>query len=158
MASAGVVLLLAASALSLAISPRFTWLNSGLLVAYPARSAAWALAAAAGAAVAGLALTRSALRTLAFALAVIAIGFAGQRFRYRLVAENAGLSEQSLFGSTVFPWKDVTRVESGSQRIVVWGRGEDQIRIEVGSFPAEDRARLDRTLARRVRENSGRSQ
>jgi hypothetical protein len=38
--------------------------------------------------------------------------------------------------------------------VVVWGRDEEQIRIDASGFAAGDRATLDRTLSRRIRENA----
>ena len=133
--------------------PRFTWANEGLSIAYPTQRAAAALCAALGGVLAG-AVLRGWARALLAALAAAALLFGGHLGRYRLSAENGGLIARGLFGTTSIPWREVTRVDNGTARVVVWGRGERQIRIETASFRPEDRSILDRTIARRIREVS----
>jgi hypothetical protein len=133
--------------------PRFTWLNNGVRIEYPPAALAWALLAAVGASAAAAALARRARPWLSL-VAVLALGYALGLARYRVAIEDAGIGERGLLGSRTFAWKDVSRVESGSRRVVVWGRDEEQIRIDASGFAGEDRARLDRTLSRRVRENA----
>lgn len=149
----GAALLLAGAFLAAQQQPRFTWLNTGVRVDYPLAAAAWALAAALGAVLAALALNRAARLALA-GLAVVALVFAAQLLRYRVAIEDAGLMERGLLGTRTLLWKDVARVESGSRLLVVWGRAEEQLRINASAFAAEDRARLDRTLSRRIRESA----
>lgn len=150
---AGALLLLAGALLAARQQPRFTWLNTGVRVEYPPAAAAWALLAAVGAVLAALASRRAARIALA-GLALASLVFAAQLARYRVAIEDAGLLERGLLGARTLAWKDVARVESGSRLLVVWGRGEEQVRINASAFAAEDRARLDRTLSRRIRESA----
>jgi hypothetical protein len=82
------------------------------------------------------------------------LAYALQLGRYRVTIEGDGIGERWVFGSRTLAWKDVGRVESGTRRVVVWGRAEEQVRIDASAFAGEDRARLDRTLSRRIRESS----
>lgn len=149
----GALLLLAGALLAARQQPRFTWLNTGVRVDYPPAAAAWALLAALGAVLAALASRRAARIALA-GLALVTLVFAAQLARYRVAIEDAGLLERGLLGTRTLLWKDVARVESGSRLLVVWGRAEEQLRINSSAFAAEDRARLDRTLSRRIRESA----
>jgi hypothetical protein len=133
--------------------PRFTWLNSGVRIEYPPAAALWALLAAAGASAAAVALGRRARPWLAL-VAAAALLYALQLNRYRVAIESAGIAERGVLGSRMLAWKDVGRVESGTRRVVVWGRDEQQVRIDAAAFAGEDRARLDRTLSRRIRESA----
>jgi len=133
--------------------PRFTWLNNGVRIEYPTAALAWALLAAAGAGAAATALGRRARPWLSL-VAVLALAYALGLARYRVAIEDAGIGERGILGSRRFAWKDVSRVESGSRRVVVWGRDEEQIRIDASGFAGQDRATLDRTLSRRIRENA----
>jgi hypothetical protein len=134
---------------------RFTWSNSGLTIDYP-ETAAWAaLAATAGAALVAAAVGRRA-RAVCAVVAVAAFCYGLELARFRIGIEDAGASQRGLFGATSLPWPQVSRVETGSRLIVVWGLGDDHVRIDAGGFPPQDRARLERTLARRVRERQAR--
>jgi hypothetical protein len=139
--------------LAAAQRPRFTWLNNGVRIEYPTAALAWALLAAVGASAAAATLGRRSRPWLSL-VAVLALGYALGLARYRVAIEDAAIGERGLLGSRTLAWKDVSRVESGSRRVVVWGRDEEQIRIDASGFAGEDRARLDRTLSRRVRENA----
>jgi hypothetical protein len=152
-ATAGVGLLLVGAYLAAAQQPRFTWQNTGVRIDYPPAATAWAIAAACGGALAALALARAARLSLA-GLALAALVVAAQLSRYRVAIEDAGLLERGLLGTRTLPWRDVARVESGTRLVVVWGRDEEQVRINASAFAAEDRARLDRTLSRRIRESA----
>jgi hypothetical protein len=134
-------------------TPRFTWLNNGVRVEYPPAALAWALLAAAGASVAAAALGRRARPWLSL-VALLALAYALGLARYRVAIEDAGIAERGILGSRRLAWKDVGRVESGTRRVVVWGRDEQQIRIDAAAFAGEDRARFDRTLSRRIRESA----
>lgn len=136
-------------------APRFVWLNTGLSIDYAWPAAAGAWLAAGGAVLAGTALSGRA-RWAPAAAALLGLGLGVHMLLYRVTAEATGLGERGLLGTRMLAWKDVGRVEAGSRFVVVWGRDEMQVRIDAASFPPEDRARLDRTIARRVREATGR--
>jgi hypothetical protein len=134
-------------------APRITFVNSGLRVDYPRQRAAGAAAGAAGAALLAFAIPRRGPRIAAGLVTVILAGVAGHILVYRLETDGSGVRARGLLGRTEVAWKDITRVESGSDVVVVWGPGETQIRIDTAAFQATQRAMLDRTLARRVRES-----
>ena len=149
----GGAVFVAGAYLSATEAPRFLWLNTGLSIDYPRAAAGWAMAAALGARLAALGLARGA-RLAAVGVVLVALVFAAHLARYRVAVEDAGLSERGLLGTKTLAWRDVARVESGSRLVVVWGRADEQVRIDASVFPAEERARLDRTIARRVRESA----
>ncbi len=151
----GAALFVAGAAYAFSQAPRFVWLNTGLHIAHRWPVWAAALAAACGAGVAASAL-RGKPRKAAWALAVFSLANALHLGLYDVGAEDAGLSVQGLFGATTLPWKDVSRVDSGTRWIFVWGKDDSRVRIDAAAFAPEDRARLDRTIARRVKENGGR--
>jgi len=148
---------LAAAALGLGLSlgpPRFTWANAGLQIAHPP---AQGLAALAGALALGLSVAgRSprALRIAGLAVAAVLATFGGQRLAWRLDALEAGVVERRLTGTTRLPWGKIDRVDSRPAEIEVAGRDGTRLRIATGGFPLEDRARLERTISRRVRETT----
>lgn len=130
--------------------PRYTLLNAALRVDYPW----WVGAAAAGATVA-LVLTAIAIRHrggrwTAGAVAVLVAVFAASRVAYRLEAGPEALRAREWTGSTALPWSEVTRVDRGPEVLVVWGKGDAQVRVDTSAFRAEQRASLERTIARHV--------
>jgi hypothetical protein len=147
--------LAAAAVLPLALrSPRLTLLNAALRVDY-----AWMV----GAAAMGAALLVVAAAVLApprwvkaggvvMALSIAILG--GARLRYRLEVQPEGLSSRGLTGATMLAWSDVTHVDRGTEALVVWGRGDEQIRIDTASFEGGQRAALERALARRILEST----
>ena len=145
----------AAAVLPLALrSPRLTLFNAALRIDY-----AWAVGAAArGAAVllasaAALAPRRWA-RGAFVAGAVVIAGVGGTRLRYRLDVQPDGLNSRELTGSTLVPWGEVTHVDRGTEALVIWGHGETQIRVDTASFEGDQRAALERALARRIIEST----
>jgi hypothetical protein len=135
-------------------SPRLTLLNAALRIDYGWVVGAATLAAAVLlAAAAAIAPRRWAQAALAlFAVAVAGVG--GARLRYRLEIQPAGLNSRELTGSTLVPWGEVTHVDRGTEALVIWGRGETQIRVDTASFEGDQRAALERALARRIIEST----
>jgi hypothetical protein len=134
----------------------FTWLNAGLRIDYPDSAWGSALLAAGAAALASLGQRRG-LRLAGVAAAAGALLLALHLSRYRVVVEDGGVSQRGLLATTRLPWPQVTRVEQGSQAIVVWGAGgDDQVRVDTAPLSPENRARLERTLARHLREAKAR--
>src|SRR5262245_50441795 len=144
----GLLLMVGAGAYSATREARFTWSNTGLFVDYPGAAWGGALAAGLGAALAAAACSRFA-RIAAALVAAATLAYGLHLSRFRVAIEDAGASERGLVQTTSIPWSQVSRVENGSRLIVVWGLGEDHVRIDAGGFPPEERARLERTLARR---------
>lgn len=145
----------AAAALPLALrSPRLTLLNAALRVDY-----GWVVGVAALAAalllVAATVLAPPRWVKVAFAIGAVTIStVGGARLRYRLEVQPEGLSSRGLTGSTMLAWAEVTHVDRGTEALIVWGRGDEQIRIDTASFEGGQRAALERALARRIVEST----
>ena len=133
-------------------APRLTWENAGLRVEHPPHQGAAALlgaAALAGATLSG----RSRVATVVGLAAAAALGALGaQRLAWRVEAIEAGLHERTLTGWTRIAWRDVEAVQPGPDALRLQARGGTVIAVSTRGFAAEDRTRLERTVARRVRE------
>jgi hypothetical protein len=84
----------------------------------------------------------------------VVAGVGSARLRYRLDVQPDGLNSRELTGSTLVPWGEVTHVDRGTEALVIWGRGETQIRVDTASFAGDPRAALERALARRIIEST----
>ncbi len=147
------VLLLAAAA-GLARAPmRIVLVNTTLRV-----DDSWTRAASLGvAALALLALgwalpARRGLRVvlgLAMALTFVAAAAAATTWTE---ARERELAARRWFVLTTLPWSDVTRVDSWRDAIVVWSGAGGRIAIDVRRLDGDQRASLERTIARHVNE------
>jgi hypothetical protein len=147
------LLALAAAAAVFAFgSPRFTWQNEGLRVDRPPRQGAAALVAASAVVAAALS-GRSRPIAGAGLAAAAALGVLGvSRLAWRVEAVQDGLHERTIAGRTRIAWSDVERVEPRPETIRLRARDGTEIVVSTRGFAAEDRTRLERTIARRVRE------
>ena len=141
----------AATAVSLA-APRFTWENAGLTVRHPSHQGATALLGAAALAGAALSGVRRAVAVVALAAAGILAVLGAQRLAWRVEAVEAGLHERTLTGWTRVAWRDVELVEPRPDAIRLRARNGTSITVATRDFAPEDRTRLERTIARRVKE------
>jgi hypothetical protein len=134
-------------------APQLTAFNAGLEVAYPWPRGAGAVLAGLGAI--GLTLTtrRWWARIPAAALAVVSLWAGIHLLRYRVSTDGDGITARSVWGTRHLAWPALTQVENGPG-LVVLRAGENILRLDVTDFRPEDRATLDRTIARRVREKS----
>lgn len=149
-----VALAAAATVVALA-APRFTWENAGLTVQHPPHQGIAALLGAAALAAAALSGARrpAAVFALAAAVALVAlVALGAQRLVWRLEAVEAGLHERTLTGWTRVAWREVELVEPRPRAIRLRARDGTSISVATRAFAAEDRTRLERTIARRVRE------
>ena len=147
------VLALAAATAVLALgAPRFTWENAGLTVQHPPHQGACALLGAAALAAVALSGMRQPVRVLVLALAAALAAFGAQRLAWRVEAVEEGLHERTLTGWTRVPWRDVELVEPRSDAIRLRARNGVSLAVPTRSFAPEDRTRLERTIARRVKE------
>jgi hypothetical protein len=135
-------------------APRLTLLNAGLRIDYPAIQAVGRLLAGASLGLAAYAVARRWMMVLLALAALVAVGAGARRVADRMDAGSDDVALRGLFGTTRLPWATVTRVDTGPAVIVIWGPGDAQIRLETGAFKAEQRAVLERTISRRVRENT----
>jgi hypothetical protein len=141
----------------LAFGPaRVTWLNSGLRIDYPWPRGAAALLATAGCALLAALLHHRLLRLGAAVLALIGLLFGLHLLAYRLEAGEGGITLGGVLGSTTIAWTDVTRVDTGARALVITDRAEAQVRVGTSDLAPDERARLERTIARRVKEGSTR--
>ena len=113
------------------------------------------LAYQAGLLVVAWAMTKLALRLLCGVLGVGAFLVALHLLCYRLEATDAGLVSQGVLGSTAIGWKDVREVRQGGDGILINGPGNTSIAVDTTDFEPEERASLERTISRRVRETAG---
>jgi hypothetical protein len=119
----------------------------------------WSQAAAAGAAAvaAGVYAFLARPRSLGVACAVTALlllALAAWKVRFRIDVVEDGLRKRTLAGSVRFAWNELVRVEPRASEITVHARDGGTISIATGRFAPDDRNRLERTIARRVKEAS----
>jgi hypothetical protein len=150
---ASVVLIVTGAILSMG-QPRFTLTNAGLNVEYPWFRGAGALLAALGAALLALVLRRRWARIAAGALAVLGAVVGAHLLAYRVEADAAGLSSRGVGWRHAVAWSAVSRVEGGPGAIVIVGTDETRIEVDTTDFAPEQRASLERTIARRIKESS----
>jgi len=147
------LLALAAAAAAVALAaPRFTWENAGLTVQHAPHHGAAALLGAAALTAVALSGTRRPAAVLALALAVALGALGARRLAWKVEAVEAGLHERTLTGWTRLAWREVELVEPRPDAIRVRARDGTSISVATQRFTAEDRTRLERTIARRVRE------
>jgi hypothetical protein len=145
---------LAASLFALA-PPRVLWQNAGPSIEYPRTAGTGALVGALALAGLGLSGSRRPWRGLAFVAAGLMGLCSGHLLAYRFGATERGLSQRGLLGSTSLGWEEITRVELEARHVAVYGPTA-LLRIPSARISPEDRARLERTISRRVRELAGR--
>jgi hypothetical protein len=133
-------------------APRLVWLNAGPRLEYPAALAIAAAAAAAGASLLAAVATPRAGR-LAFALlAAGLLALAAERLLYRLEVVDDGVQVRGLFGSRRLPWASVAHVDLRPDALALVDADHAAIEIGTSGLSADERASLERTVARRVRE------
>jgi hypothetical protein len=140
----------AATALAFA-PPEVLWLNAGPTIKYPWTAGAGALIGAIVLAGLGLQAKGTWQRAVALVLAGLLVVWSCELFVYRLNVTASGLAQRGLTGSSSIPWRGVTGVELEPRHIAVQGPKET-VRIPTHRISPEDRARLERTIARQVRE------
>jgi hypothetical protein len=135
-------------------APRLTLVNAGLRIDYPQTQAVAGAAMAAGAALLALGLRQRWAQVGCAAVALAALGLAAERLSYRLELDGRGLVSRQWGARTAVAWADVKRVENGPARVVVWGGPDTRLAVNTSSFRPDQRAVLDRAIARRVMEKT----
>ena len=79
-------------------------------------------------------------------------GLSAQRLAWRIDAIETGLHERSLAGSVSLRWSEIEAVEPRDGSILLRGRNGARLVIATGRFEPDERIRLERTIARRVKE------
>jgi hypothetical protein len=136
-------------------APQLTVLNAGLNVAYPWPRGAGALLAALGAACLTLTLRRAWGRVLMALLAVMSLFASLHLFRYRVQTDAEGLSARGAWGTRRLPWGALSEVVNGPG-VMELRAGKQRLLLDLADYRPEDRATLDRIVARRVREAAAR--
>lgn len=136
--------------------PRLTLLNAGLTVNHGWQHPTGALAAAAAAALLAAVSPRRWAQAIFTTLGVLSVLVAIHLWVYRVDADQTGLASRGLFGRTRIPWPEVAGVDGDASQVVVTGKDQNKIRVDTTDFRPDQRATLDRTIARRVKESSPR--
>jgi hypothetical protein len=153
-ALAAVAVLAAAAWLSRA-PMRITLVNTTLRIDDPwTRAAALALAALGVAALAAALPARRSMRFLLGAGAVLTMAVAGATASTWFEARPGVLTARRWFRLTTIPWNEVSRVDSWRDAVVVWSASGARVVIDARRLDAQQRAVLERTIARHVREGS----
>ena len=136
--------------------PRLTVLNTGFSVQHGLRHPAGALLAAFGAILLAKGATRRGFRVFFIALAALSVAVSIHLAAYLVEADDTGLASRTLLRRTRIPWGEVAGVDGDAGLVVVTGKDRNKIRVDTTDFRPDQRATLDRTIARRVRESPGR--
>jgi hypothetical protein len=88
------------------------------------------------------------------ALAALSVLVSIHLAAYLVEADHTGLASRSLLRRTRIPWGEVAAVDGDAGLVVVTGKDQNKIRVDTTDFRPDQRATLDRTIARRVRESS----
>lgn len=147
------VLVLAAAAWLLRAPMRISLVNTTLRIDDPwTRAAAVALAGLGVLALAmALPIGRGMRGLLAVAGALTLAGAAATATTWT-EARDEVLTARRWFVHATIPWSEVTRVDSWRDAVVVWSGSGARIVIDAGRLDPEQRAVLERTIARHVRE------
>jgi Bacterial PH domain len=136
-------------------APRLVLVNAGLQVEYPPARGWAAMVAAVGLAVVALVVRPLALRLVASvaALGVVLVGL--HLLLYRLEATASGLVSRGVLGTTAIAWRDIVALDRGGDLLLLTGKNDEVIRVDTTDFQPEQRASLQRTIARHVQESGG---
>jgi hypothetical protein len=149
------VLAFAAGAYLSSGPPVLTLLNDSLRISYPWPRAAAALVAAAGAAVVARSIPRRWLQLCGGVLALLAVASATHLLAYRVEAGDGAIEATGLLSRERLAWSDVSRVEAGPGVLVLFEGTQVRVRVDTVDYSADQRASLERTITRRVREAAG---
>jgi hypothetical protein len=142
----------AAGAVGTFVPPRVTLSNTALSIDHPwPVPAGWAAIAAAPLLLALAVRSRLGRVALALTAAVLLVQ-SWHAAVYRLEAGATVLEEKQALARLSIPWNQVTQVDSRAHEIAVWGPSS-QILIDTAHFSPEQRATIDRTIARHLREH-----
>src|SRR5262245_8584859 len=136
--------------------PRFTLVNAGLRLDYPSARAVSAFVAAFGAGLGVVAAGRTWARVGSGVVALLLLLWGADLLVYRLEADGQSLSVRSFGRRAAIPWRDVQHVQAGPRLVVVTGGRDQQILVATDGFTSDQRATIERTIARRVAEGQHR--
>jgi hypothetical protein len=142
-------ILLLAGVLWPTAAPRLTLYDVGLRLDYPLRTLAGPLLAALGFTALAAASPRGGLRLALALLVPLALAPGVERLAWRVEADAAGIRQGELFGSEQLAWSQVTAVHSGRELRLARQDGSE-LRLPLAPLTPQQRAALERTIARRV--------
>jgi hypothetical protein len=148
---AGLVALLAGGA-SLRGLPRLTLANTGMRIDHSATTVLLALLAAGGAAVLAYALRARPLRLGASLLAAAFLLVALDLWAYRIDIDDRGLSARLPLSSRHLEWRDVTKVDAEADHLTLLSQKGESLSVTTRALSPEQRASLERAIARRLRD------
>jgi hypothetical protein len=133
-------------------SPSFTWGNEGVRVQHPWAQAVAAFGAALALAGAAFGFERAASRVALGLAAAALVGLSAHHLAWRFEAIEAGVNERSLRGAVSLRWNEIVAVEPSAGAVTLRARSGKRLVIGTSRFEPDERVRLERTIARRVRE------
>ena len=133
-------------------SPSFTWGNEGVRVQHPWAQAVAAFGAALALAGAAFGFARLAPRIALGLAAAVLVALSAHHLAWRLEALDAGVNERSLRGAVSLSWSEIVSVEPTVGAVTLRSRSGKRLVIGTSRFEPDERVRLERTIARRVRE------
>jgi len=133
-------------------APRFTWANEGVVIDHPPAQPLAALAAALALVAAAIGSRRRALLAGAAIAAAGLTTLAVLLFAFRVSALESGVDQRSLGRAVHIRWSDVAAVEPRADHVTLRARDGTTLVIATARFQPDERVRLERTIARRVRE------
>lgn len=133
-------------------SPSFTWGNEGVRVQHPWAQAVAAFGAALALAGAAFGFERPAPRVALGLAAAALVGLSADHLAWRFEAIEAGVNERSLRGAVSLSWSEIVSVEPSVGAVTLRSRSGKRLVIGTSRFEPDERVRLERTIARRVRE------
>ena len=80
------------------------------------------------------------------------LGLAAARAAFQVEVGRDRLAVRGLTGSREIPWADVTRVDTNPVELKLESRGRPSLRLAMGALSPEQRASLERAIARHVSE------
>jgi hypothetical protein len=134
--------------------PRLTMVNAGLSVTYPWADGLGSLLACAGFAGIVALVGKIGVRVAAALLAFLSLWVGLHLLTYRLDTTTDGIAARSHLVRREIAWRDVIDVGLDLDFIVLAARGQQKIEIDTTDFTADQRAALNRTIARRVSEQA----
>jgi len=139
---------------ALRATPRLTLSNAGLRIDHPMAVPLYALLAAAGALALFVTLPGRGRgpRGVAALAAFGFLGLAAARAAFQVEVGRERLKVQGLAGSQGVPWAEVTRVDTNPLELKLESRGRPSLRLATGALSPEQRASLERAIARHVSE------
>ncbi len=135
--------------------PRITLLNAALRIDYPWPRGTGAAICCLGALALAWAIPRPTLRRVATVLALGPLLIAIHLLVWKLEIATPALSFRGLFGTTTIAWPEVARIDLLAGAIVVDAKNGSRVTIDTTDFAADQRASVERTLARHVAEHGG---